>query len=195
MASALQRSTISFRRQGSSGRIWDNLHIYRKASGAFSGPLLGKATDKSQELYLKNIEKGREEAFQQNKDTSNSSSSTSPMPPSKPENEIQMCKVLSLFRSCMGSPTAKFSFSSSIIICVKSSTTYIFFFPLSFASLEFSLLWINLEALKLPEQGCYCMPLTHEILSWGFYYHTTPFTRTILLQTIFNSFLLLYSCS
>ncbi|KAJ9152521.1 hypothetical protein P3X46_026081 [Hevea brasiliensis] len=107
MTSTLQRSSVSFRRQGSSGRVWDNLHIDRKASGALSGPLIRMSTDKSQELHLKNIEKGREEAFlgKEDEDISNSSSSTSPMAPSKPENKNQRCNVLSLFRSCMGSPT------------------------------------------------------------------------------------------
>ncbi|OAY29876.1 hypothetical protein MANES_15G178100v8 [Manihot esculenta] len=108
MNGTLQRSSVSFRRQGSSGRVWDNLHIDRKASEALSGPLSGQllsmSVDKSQKLSLKNIEK---EAIQEkeNKEISNFKSSPSPMPSSKSDNKNQRCNVLSLFRSCMGSPT------------------------------------------------------------------------------------------
>ncbi|EEF44977.1 conserved hypothetical protein [Ricinus communis] len=121
MATALQRSSVSFRRQGSSGRVWDNLQVDRKVSSPLSvsgpllcvgatgsGPLTGSETAaRSQDLSHKHIETYREsKEFQAYRDMSNSGSSTTPMPPSKSQSKDQRCSVFSLFRHCVGSPTA-----------------------------------------------------------------------------------------
>ncbi|CAN0857584.1 hypothetical protein LINGRAHAP2_LOCUS6816 [Linum grandiflorum] len=65
----LQRSSVSFRRQGSSGRVWEDIRVDRSGPllNSFSGPMTPTATTQrtSQEIqHLDNIRSGREEKFQ-----------------------------------------------------------------------------------------------------------------------------------
>ncbi|CAI0455777.1 unnamed protein product [Linum tenue] len=65
----LQRSSVSFRRQGSSGRVWENLNADRSGPLLNSGPISAgtptTAGRRSHEIQLlRNIRSGREEKFQ-----------------------------------------------------------------------------------------------------------------------------------
>ncbi|KAF9663613.1 hypothetical protein SADUNF_Sadunf17G0069600 [Salix dunnii] len=62
MAFALQRSSVSFRRQGSSGRVWENLQV----NSTRSRELVGTPAGRSQEISLGNTnmeEKSRGQEF------------------------------------------------------------------------------------------------------------------------------------
>ncbi|KDP45439.1 hypothetical protein JCGZ_09688 [Jatropha curcas] len=102
-SSTLQRSSVSFRRQGSSGRVWDNLQIDRKTSGPPSG-YLGTPPGPSQDLLLKE-EACHERSIREISSSSSSSSSSAlaRISPSKHENKDQRCNVLGIFRRCVGS--------------------------------------------------------------------------------------------
>ncbi|KAF5739654.1 hypothetical protein HS088_TW12G00863 [Tripterygium wilfordii] len=99
--SALQRSAVSFRRQGSSGRIWD-----------FTDPKTGlphgvSPLHKSGELFLQKIE--NQKAKGKGVDASNLPDSPPPVKlentASSPENKTQKCGLSSIFRRCIGPPT------------------------------------------------------------------------------------------
>ncbi|KAJ4838725.1 hypothetical protein Tsubulata_048811 [Turnera subulata] len=107
MAAALQRSSVSFRRQGSSGHVWDNLQIEPRRNGAFSGPFSGPlvhtptrlsqdpiSTPKSvQELHRRSIDSARDdhEKFQGNE-----------MKDEVDNDKRQSCGLSSFFRGCIG---------------------------------------------------------------------------------------------
>ncbi|CAN1272414.1 hypothetical protein LINPERPRIM_LOCUS14548 [Linum perenne] len=64
----LQRSSVSFRRQGSSGRVWEDIQVDRSGPllTSFSGPITPTtARRRSQDTQpLDNIRSGREQKFQ-----------------------------------------------------------------------------------------------------------------------------------
>ncbi|KAF5740326.1 hypothetical protein HS088_TW11G00393 [Tripterygium wilfordii] len=101
--SALQRSAVSFRRQGSSGRIWD---VTDPKTGR---PLGVSPHDKSGELFLQQIE--NQKAKGKVVDASNSPDSPPPFKPentdSSPENKTQRCGLSSIFRRCIGPSTTQ----------------------------------------------------------------------------------------
>ncbi|PRQ57542.1 hypothetical protein RchiOBHm_Chr1g0349451 [Rosa chinensis] len=100
---SLRRSSMSFRRQGSSGRIWeDRLQIVEHKSGHAQAIFSG---DKSNDEDLRNLD-GR---FQDRRhvDLGSPSSPSTSTPNSKQEQKAaQRCALSSIFGRCMGSPTA-----------------------------------------------------------------------------------------
>ncbi|KAJ0099250.1 hypothetical protein Patl1_22060 [Pistacia atlantica] len=96
----LQRSSVSFRRQGSSGRIWNDLQILDPKTGL---PVPTAKHDKQ----LPNIDTNGEGNLHQ-KNSIDSSSPGAPIPPSPSENEdisdkkVQGCGLSALFGRCRG---------------------------------------------------------------------------------------------
>ncbi|KAM5554827.1 hypothetical protein ABKV19_022980 [Rosa sericea] len=104
---SLRRSSMSFRRQGSSGRIWeDRLQIVEHKSGHAQAIFSG---EKSNDEDLRNLD-GR---FQDRRhvDLGSPSSPSTPTPTPTPNSKqeqkaAQRCALSSIFGRCMGSPTA-----------------------------------------------------------------------------------------
>lgn len=91
----LQRSAVSFRRQGSSGRIWDDLHLVDPKTG--------------QPVAAENREDKKrapgEENLQQNKVADSGSISLSPASKAQkePERKSAGCGFSAIFGRCKGS--------------------------------------------------------------------------------------------
>ncbi|CAB4275102.1 unnamed protein product [Prunus armeniaca] len=96
---ALPRSSISFRRQGSSGLIWEDRVQVLEQKRALQVTISINKSD-SQE-HTSNLD----ERFQERKDVD---SPSPPLPetsvPSKPEKEDRRCSFSTLFGRCMRSP-------------------------------------------------------------------------------------------
>ncbi|KAG5226839.1 hypothetical protein OIU76_028341 [Salix suchowensis] len=104
MAAALQRSSVSFRRQGSSGRVWENLQVNPRRSRE----LVGTQAGRSQEISLGNSnmeERSRGREFP-GEEASTRRSSCEPPAPCKEKHKDERCGVLSFWRCCVGSSTA-----------------------------------------------------------------------------------------
>ncbi|XP_044504551.1 uncharacterized protein LOC123224871 [Mangifera indica] len=100
---SLQRSSVSFRRQGSSGRIWNDLHILDPKTGiAVPTATCVKQGDNK---HLPNIDTNGEGNLHQNNHIDSYSPGT-PIPPSPSENEavsdkkVQGCGFSALFGRC-----------------------------------------------------------------------------------------------
>ncbi|KAL9380857.1 hypothetical protein Peur_026514 [Populus x canadensis] len=103
MATALQRSSVSFRRQGSSGRVWDNLQVNPKRSRE----LVDTPAGRSQEMSLGNNnidEKSRGQEFLG--DEANTTSSYDPPTPCKEKYRDERCGISNFWRCCTGPSTA-----------------------------------------------------------------------------------------
>ncbi|WCJ20863.1 hypothetical protein M5689_003067 [Euphorbia peplus] len=108
MANGLQRSSVSFRRQGSSGRVWDNLYPDRKMSKpiSMSGPLMRTNTSgsgKGNNLYIKHIEKNRQELEERRSGLSKANIATTSRAAKPEQHKDQRCNVLACLRHCVGS--------------------------------------------------------------------------------------------
>lgn len=90
MTTTLQRSSVSFRRQGSSGHIWDDRLLFLDLhSGEIRSPVTTAKT--------------REEIF---KEIGRKSRSFDSAPSSRSEGKAQKCGLSSVFGRCMGSSTS-----------------------------------------------------------------------------------------
>lgn len=100
----LQRSSVSFRRQGSSGRIWNDLQILDPKTGL---PVPTANAAKQDYRQLPNIDTNGEGNLHQ-KNNIDPSSPGAPIPPSPSENEVvsdkkvQGCGLSALFGRCRG---------------------------------------------------------------------------------------------
>ncbi|GMN42409.1 hypothetical protein TIFTF001_011616 [Ficus carica] len=93
----LQRSSVSFRRQGSSGRIWgDRLQVQASDSKASHSSF---RLNKRVEGPLTNLQRKQEGNFHQPKKVSSSRRSNG-------DQKVRKCSFSALFGQCMGSPTA-----------------------------------------------------------------------------------------
>ncbi|GAV73087.1 hypothetical protein CFOL_v3_16574, partial [Cephalotus follicularis] len=104
--SVLQRSSVSFRRQGSSGRIWDDLHIIDPKTGR---PLSSPKPGRDNEAQIQNHETEEEEDLSECMIENQHPHMASPPNHgyrSPPENKDQRCGFSALFGRCLGSPTA-----------------------------------------------------------------------------------------
>lgn len=123
----LERSSVSFRRQGSSGRIWDNQFqaIGQKADVPQAAAM---ATRKRQEVTFQEMEN----------QTPRSRSGNSTPPPPNSRDKGQRCAFSAVFGRCIGTRTPWKSFVSWFlaIICVEFWVMSFFFltpsFPFSF---------------------------------------------------------------
>ncbi|EXB47705.1 hypothetical protein L484_010490 [Morus notabilis] len=98
----LQRSSVSFRRQGSSGRTWnDRLQFQALESKTSHSTFL---RNKREEEPLTNLQRNQERNFNESKMVSSRSISSSSH--SNDDQKVQRCFLSLLFRRCMGSPTA-----------------------------------------------------------------------------------------
>ncbi|WKA04494.1 hypothetical protein VitviT2T_022527 [Vitis vinifera] len=90
----LERSSVSFRRQGSSGRIWDNQFqaIGQKADVPQAAAM---ATRKRQEVTFQEMEN----------QTPRSRSGNSTPPPSNSRDKGQRCAFSAVFGRCIGTRT------------------------------------------------------------------------------------------
>lgn len=108
---SLQRSSMSFRRQGSSGRIWeDRVPVFDQKPTSFSGPICPTFSGPIRPPFsgVKSFEHhpNFDENFQERKFVDSNYARGSPSP-SKQENKVaQRCFLSSFFGRCMGSPTA-----------------------------------------------------------------------------------------
>lgn len=95
----LQRSAVSFRRQGSSGRIWDDLHLVDPKTGQ---PVA--AENREDKKRAPNGDTG-EENLQQNKVADSGSISLSPASKAQkePERKSAGCGFSAIFGRCKGS--------------------------------------------------------------------------------------------
>ncbi|KAM7508080.1 hypothetical protein LguiA_018533 [Lonicera macranthoides] len=105
----LQRSAYSFRRQGSSGRIWDN-QLQRAVSKSSELHAAGTSTTgggrNHQEYIFRDEELADPHAEVGTSRTKNNQrgSSIASSHPSRPENKAQGCALVAIFRRCVGSP-------------------------------------------------------------------------------------------
>ncbi|KAI6671218.1 hypothetical protein NL676_006103 [Syzygium grande] len=88
----LQRSSVSFRRQGSSGRIWEDLQFPERKSGALHA---GKNTGLDQEVVLNDRRKDPKD------DELRAADSLPPAP------GVQKCGLSTIFGRCGGSSTTR----------------------------------------------------------------------------------------
>ncbi|KAF5479512.1 hypothetical protein F2P56_000324 [Juglans regia] len=102
----LQRSNVSFRRQGSSGHIWDDrlFGVLEPRAGNKS------ATDKGEAENLQRYDRSKEDKrflFHSTEIAYNSDSPASSSNSTKRQNKVRSCSCCSLFGRCIGSsPTA-----------------------------------------------------------------------------------------
>lgn len=109
----LQRSSVSFRRQGSSGRIWDDLHIIDQKTGNLhiidqKTGMPVAAAEKQENKQPENVQANQEE---EERKVGDSSPGASP-PPSDRQNQVlpekkgRGCGISTIFGRCMGTPAS-----------------------------------------------------------------------------------------
>ncbi|KAL3720201.1 hypothetical protein ACJRO7_005087 [Eucalyptus globulus] len=90
----LQRSAVSFRRQGSSGRIWNDLEIPERKSGMLNA---AKNTGLDQEVVANDRRKDPKD------DDLRLAHSLSP----EPGDRVHKCSLSTIFGRCGGSPRSR----------------------------------------------------------------------------------------
>ncbi|PQM33802.1 hypothetical protein Pyn_08560 [Prunus yedoensis var. nudiflora] len=108
---SLQRSSMSFRRQGSSGRIWeDRVPVFDQKQTSFSGPICPTFSGPIRPPFsgVKSFEHhpNFDENFQEREFVDSNYARGLPSPPKQEHKVVQRCSLSSLFGRCMGSPTA-----------------------------------------------------------------------------------------
>ncbi|KAL6289996.1 hypothetical protein ACE6H2_007506 [Prunus campanulata] len=108
---SLQRSSMSFRRQGSSGRIWeDRVPVFDQKPTSFSGPICPTFSGPIRPPFsgVKSFEHhpNFDEKFQEREFVDSNYARGLPSPPKQEHKVVQRCSLSSFFGRCMGSPTA-----------------------------------------------------------------------------------------
>lgn len=120
----LQRSSISFRRQGSSGLIWDD-HL-RVLEPKSTVPSPTSPSLMTQELHLPTPERNGDAKLTEN----TTPESGLPNSSSPPQERAQRCSLSSIFGRCMGSPAIQGQFLN--IFSLKISIVLLLFCNIGF---------------------------------------------------------------
>ncbi|OIW12428.1 hypothetical protein TanjilG_04177 [Lupinus angustifolius] len=109
----LQRSSSTFRRQGSSGRIWnDRVFVEQKANGNVSpSPSLSPSSSFIRKNIIENDKENVSQIERNNRvrlhdeEVASSSRSLSTQPSSRTQNKVHRSFLSSIFGRCLSSPT------------------------------------------------------------------------------------------